>query len=127
MSQMCSFWSTLVCTRRAHEVDCTSHCAEQTLMRMAELVPMEMASKIKKHPCLKIIVCPVAFHELHINCVALASLSADLAKQSLVSDTIVPRKGLSTADQARSSAHTSVSFIKTGESTMTSTEREPER
>lgn len=90
-----------------------------TSIRMAQLVPMDIICPWKKHPSLKIIVCPMAFGELSMNFIMLFKVLADSVILSHVSrnewsitSAKRSRRGLSTQAQTRSSLCICVSFIK---------------
>lgn len=128
MSHVWSFWSTRLCRKRAREVDRTSRYAahlakrtSETPIRPARLVPMEIVRKIKKHPCLKIILCPMAFAELHKNCIALFKVYAGLAVLHHVSthsnQSVWPRRGLPAQHRACTSRRV---CVRTGESIVAS-------
>lgn len=82
---------------------------------MAQLAPTGTVCKSKRQ-CLKIIICPMALGELQINCIVAFKVCPQRGQ-----------RGLSTPDQTCNSLCICVSLIKTGESAMASTQREPEQ
>lgn len=84
-------------------------------IRMAQLAPTGTVCKSKRQ-CLKIIICPMALGELQINCIVAFKVCPQRGQ-----------RGLSTPDQTCNSLCICVSLIKTGESAMASTQREPEQ